>query len=104
MAKIVLEYRGYVIQRDPQTTMYHIHSKGGSLPLSLTGLFTHQRSYESVIDAYIAAQEIAEKSIREAEELAKALITEQVNKDKEAFEELQKKAEEINKARHAKKD
>jgi hypothetical protein len=101
----VLEYRGYVVKRDPVTTMFHIHSKGpGSLPLSLTGLFTHQRAYELVIDAYITGQEIAEKERLKAEEDARLLIAETIAADAEKFEELKVKAAEINAKRKSDKE
>jgi hypothetical protein len=100
----VFAYRGYVIKRDPVTTMFHIHSQSGALPLSLTGLFTHQRAYESVIDAYLSAQEFAEQERIQAEEAAKILIAETIKADAEKFEELKVKAAEINSKRKADKE
>lgn len=102
---MAIEYRGYVIKRDPVHTLFHIHHSGsGSLPLSLTGLFTDERAYKSVIDAYIAGQEQADKERQAAEEAVRALVAGQVESDKAKFEELKKEAEEINRKRKQEKE
>ncbi len=95
-----IEYRGYVIERDKVHSLFHIHHSGpGTLPLSLTGLFTDERAYKTVIDAYIAGKELAEAKQKEAEEQARAIIEAQIKSDAVKFEELKKEAEEINRKR-----
>ena len=100
----MIEYRGYIIKRDPQHTLFHIHSKAGSLPLSLTGLFTDERAYKSVIDAYIATQEQLEADKKALEAAVAAAVAEQVKSDAVKFEELKKEAEEINRKKREAKE